>query len=169
MITLLAKLLPAAWPIWAAEAIFWAIITIGGVTAVHVFWQNKVAEPYRVQGDARTTKKLQPQIADLTQARDQARHDRDQAIAANTTLQASVATLEGKLHDADASITQLQTAAQKARAQARAAIAEIQAQARRDADQIARLTAVANGPPVAEACAKAGEFLSQLATWRRGP
>ena len=171
MVTLIAKLLPAAWPLWAAEAIFYVVVSVVGLTAIHLFWDHKVAEPYRVQGDARTAKKLQPQITELTHERDQAEHDLGEAVEANKTLQTSVATLEAKLHDADASITELQTVAQKAREQARKAIAEIQARAKRDADEIARLTAVASGPPVAAAkvCAQAGDYLSELAKWRRAP
>lgn len=171
MITLLLKLLPAGWPIWAAEAIFWAVVAVGGSTAVYLFWQGKVAEPYRVEGDARTAKKLAPQIATLTRERDEARRDRDQALAANVTLQASVKTLETKLEEAGESIAQLQTVAGKAREQARKAIAEIQARARRDADEIARLTAVAHGSPTlpAQVCAKASDYLSELATWRHAP
>jgi hypothetical protein len=76
--------------------------------------------------------------------------------------------LETKLKDANANIVELKTLAEKARAQARKAIAEIQARVKRDADEIARLTAIANGPAVADACAKADEYLTKLANWRRG-
>jgi len=169
MITLLAKLLPAAWPIWAAEAIFWALAAIGGTTAVILFWHTKVADPYITHGKALQLAADQPVIAKLTGERDQARGDLKNAKDANATMQKSVATLEGKLEEANASIENLKTVAERARAQARKAIADIQAQARRDADEIARLTAVANGPPVVEACAKAADYLSQLATWRRAP
>lgn len=129
----------------------------------------RIAEPYRVEGDLRTKEKLQPRIDNLTSERDQARADVREALAANATLQNSVGTLETKLKDANANIVELKTMAEKARAQARKAIAEIQARVKRDADEISRLTAVANGPTVTDACAKADEYLAKLAIWRRGP
>lgn len=168
MISLLAKALPAAWPLWAAELIFWSVITVGGAVAFHLYWNRHVAEPYRVEGDVRTEKRLKPTIDRLTAERDEARKDRDDALAANGVLASSVDSLTTKLGEAKASIEQLKVLAERARAQARKALAEIQARAKRDADEIARLAAVANGPPVAEAVSKADEYLSQLATWRRG-
>lgn len=168
MITLLAKLLPAGWPIWAAEIIFYVVVTVVGLTAVHLFWEHKVAEPYRLEGDARTAKRLQPKIDAANQRANAAEKQLDAAVAANQTLQQSVTTLEASLKDADTSIDRLKKLAEQARAQARAAIAKAQAQAARDADLVARLTAVASGPPVAaaQACTQAGSYLSELATWR---
>ena len=168
MITLLAKLLPASWPVWAAEAIFWVVVAIVGTTAVHLFWEHRVAEPYRLEGDMRTAKRMQPLIDAQKRRADGAEQQLDTALGANLTLQQSVTTLEASLKDANTSIDRLKKLAEQARAQARAAIAKAQAQAARDADLVARLTAVASGPPVAAAqvCTQAGSYLSELATWR---
>jgi multidrug efflux pump subunit AcrA (membrane-fusion protein) len=160
---------------WLAMLIVYGVVgllalgAVGGVVYwAHSEWNMRVAEPYRIEGDVRTTAKLQPKIDQLTKERDQARADVREALAANATLQDSVGTLETKLKDANANIVELKTLAEKARAQARKAIAEIQARVKRDADEIARLTAIANGPPIADACAKADEYLTKLANWRRG-
>jgi len=157
---------------WAAGLIVYgmlAAVLIGGTASL---WHVYVAKPYYVRGvadgKAEQVKADRPVIDKLTRERDEARSDRDQALAANVTLASSVDTLTAKLGEANASIAQLQTIAERARAQARKAIAEIQARAKRDAEEIARLAAIANGPPIAEACAKADEYLSRLALWRRG-
>lgn len=158
---------------WLAELLVIGALVLLAVVGTATAWHVFVAKPYYTRGVAdgvaQQKKADAPVIAKLTQERDEARADRDQALAANATLAGSVETLTTKLGDAKDSIAQLQTIAARARAQAKAAIAEIQARVKRDADEIARLTAVANGPPIAEACAKADEYMSQLATWRRGP
>lgn len=156
---------------WLASFIVYGVVTVLLVGGTATAWHLLVAKPYYVRGvadgKAEQAKADKPVIDKLTQERDEARTDRDNALAANATLASSVDTLTAKLADANANIAQLQTLAERARQQARKAIAEIQARVKRDADEIARLTAIANGPPVADACAKADEYLTQLALWWR--
>jgi hypothetical protein len=150
---------------WLAELIVYGVLALGLIGGTALAWHTYVAKPYYVRGVndgiAKQKKLDAPIIAKLT-------GERDQALAANNTLQASVATLTRNISDQNASMAQLRVLADRARAQAKAALASVQAQVKRDADEIARLTAVANGPAVADACARATDYLTQLAVWRRG-
>lgn len=156
---------------WLAALIVYGVFAGVLIAGTASLWHVYVAKPYYVRGvndgKVEQTKVDKPVIDKLTQERDEARHDRDEALAANATLQESVGTLEAKLKDANANIAELKTLAERARAQARKAIADIQARVRRDSAEIARLTAIANGPPVADACAKADEYVTQLVLWWR--
>lgn len=155
--------------IWMIEAIAGVVaLTIGGVI-IHSYWESHVIEPARIEGDARTTKKLQPKIDKLISDLAQTVKERDQALDANQKLSAVIDNLKLQLKASNDAVDRLSKLADQARATTKRLMADIAARAKSDA-MLPKLEAIAAGPATAvnEVCAKADEYLTQLANWRHG-
>lgn len=136
-------------------AIKWAIIAaIAGavIAAVIGAWEHYIAEPYRVQGDVRTTTKLQPQINSLSK-------QLADALNVNTTLQGQFAGLQKSFADyAQERID--------AEVRAKTALAAETARANANAIERGRLTAILVRPKSTESteivCARATSILHDI-------
>jgi hypothetical protein len=153
----------------ATTLILYGIGAAVAIGAVYFVWQSMIAEPYREQGRIEVRANLEPKISALTDERNRAQADRDQAIAANRTLEADVADLRGRVDEQTKAIRRYQAAVAAAKAETARIRAEAAKKAAAAADEIARLTALAAGPPVAEACQVADRILSELAEFVRLP
>lgn len=150
-----------------------ALVALLGVTwSVHRYWDNHVAEPYRVEGDLRTEKKLRPEIELQTKRADLAERRLAIAMEANLTLTEDIegpGGLRDQVKVSAETIERISKLAEQARATARRLLAQIAEQSKRDAAEITRLRALAAGPPltVQEACDQADRILTDLAKWVR--
>jgi len=123
---------------------------VGALVATCIaLWESYIAEPYRIQGDVRTTTKLQPQINALSKRLTDAQ-------AVNTGLQGQFAALQKSFADyAQERID--------AEVRAKAALAAETARADANAVERGRLTAILVRPKSTESteivCARATSIL----------
>lgn len=168
---------------WLATTIVYGVIALLGVGVllgvrhwIHSEWNMRIAEPYRVEGDARTTAKLQPKIDSLTKERDTARQERDDArsdlalaketndkLAENNKALVAANEVQAK------SIAKWQSLAAHLKAANAALQARFDAEVQKSAADIARLREEASqpSPTVDAACKKAKEIMEGLAQWAR--
>ena len=142
----------------------YAVLALAAIVGTAIAWQIFVAAPYRAQGDARTTAKLAPQIAQLDTALTSCRAD-------NATLSAGVQKLQASINEANSATDALQAAQQQAQARANAAETAARQAKTAQAATIAKLVALTAGVPSADSCtgicADARSILADLARARR--
>lgn len=167
-----------------------AVAVLGGATwFVHHQWDVHVGEPYRIEGDQRTAKRMQAQIDgkqktvdERTAERDQARVERDKArqdlatsesnlktvAAANEQLAARIDGKGGLVEQIGASkktIAFLQGYAAQLRAANRQIVERLNAEIAKAQPDVERARAVAASPvedDFAKACREADRFLIDL-------
>jgi len=164
---------------WLASLIVWgalAAVAVGAVVGfrhfIHSEWNTRVAEPYRIEGDRRTEKKLRPEIELQTRRADLAERRLEIAMNANRVLTEDIEGPGGLRAQAKASaesIERLSRIAEQARQTARRLLAELAKKTKEDAAEIARLRNAAAGPSMdfEQACREADRVLSDLAQWVR--
>lgn len=166
---------------WLASLIVWGVIALFGVGLlfgvrhwIHSAWNNNVAEPYRVEGDVRTTAKLQPQITKLTterdtaiRERDEARSDLDTAKTTNDQLSANNKAMAAANQAQATSIAKWQQLAAHLKTVNAALQARFDAEIAKSVADIARLREEASRPsPTFEiACQQAKKALEEIAAW----
>lgn len=148
---------------WITLAIYagLAAVILGGTLFA---WNSWVAQPYIEQGRAEE----RPKTAAALVERDKAQARAKAAEDANVSLQADVKDLQERVANQNAAIRKLQaTVAAMKRASASLA-EEARAALLAATDEINRNTAIALGPPVADACAVADRIAREIIDYLGG-
>lgn len=148
-----------------APVLVWGIIVLVSIGVAATVWQKTVRGPYIAEGQARQLAIDDPKIKQLTLERDMAKADVATATAANKTLTDDLTALQERVTNQNTAITGLQAALKKAKAAAARAAADADQRAQAAAGEIARLTALASGPAIADAAAQAQQILSDLSDY----
>lgn len=168
---------------WLASLIVWGVIALFGIGLlfgvrhwIHSEWNIRIAEPYRVEGDVRTTAKLQPQITALTKERDTARQERDEARSdldtaksTNDQLAANNKAMAAANQAQAVSIAKWQALAAHLKTANAALQAKFDAEIAKSVADIARLreAAARPSPTVEAAVQQAKKVLEELSVWAR--
>lgn len=140
-----------------------ALLALGAVLVAWGLWHGFTGH-YVALGVAKQQAKDAPIVASLAK-------QRDQAIAANASLSASVDKLQADVSAAHQAWVALNAAQQTQEASAKKAIAAAHVAAGIALDQVRKLAALAATPDdeaQAAQCAEGEAILADYATWRRG-
>lgn len=141
----------------------YAALVVAALATVTLAWHRFVIAPAEARGAAEQAAKDAPIIAGLTK-------QRDQAIAANASLSASIDELKHQVDLAHQAWLAANAAAAVQHQAALKAIAVAKASTAAALDQVRKLAALAATPTdeaQAAQCAEAEAILADYATWRR--